>query len=324
MGQRTSSLGTFCRVDAFACVLLGYVVLVVLGGLVFWVVEMPVELKLREEVKELRRSFLQENPCVQEKSLTRLLEKALTAYQRDVAVLEADGEERHYDFTSALYFVIVTLTTMGSDSFSPTSDEAKLFCIVFCMLGIPLTLFLLMFLSDLLLPVVTYAPILHLRTFWGLPSARASLVHSGLLLVLVVAFLFLLPALIFSLVEPAWSFLDALFFCFVILSTVGQGGSSLGRNWSHTAKEMLELFTTCYLLVGLVVILTFKETVMQVPQVRAMIRLCSGLQYGGLEEEEDEGEETQYCLHICTISSSHMRTTTDPQTSRTTGDDDWK
>lgn len=113
MGQRTSSLGSFCRANAFAGLLLGYVVLVVLGGLVFWVVEMPVEEMLREEVKELRRSFLQENPCVQEKRLTRLLEKALTARQRDVAVLEADGEERRYDFTSALFFVIATLTTMG-------------------------------------------------------------------------------------------------------------------------------------------------------------------------------------------------------------------
>lgn len=65
---------------------------------------------------------------------------------------------------------------------------------------------------------------------------------------------------------------------------------------------------------------TFKETVRQVPQVRAVIRLCSGPQYGELEGFGLHllEEETQYCLHICTISTLHMKTTTiDPQTSRT-------
>lgn len=133
----------------------------------------------------------------------------------------------------------------GSDSYTPKSDEAKLFCIFYCTLGIPLTLFLLTLLSDLLLPVVTHGPVHHLHTYWGLPYARAALVHAGLLLAVVLFLLFLLPALLVCVVEPDWSFLDALFFCFVVLSTVGQGGDSLGRNWGPAAKETLQLLTTC-------------------------------------------------------------------------------
>lgn len=56
---------------------------------------------------------------------------------------------------------------------------------------------------------------------------------------------FLLPALLVCVLEPDWSFLDALFFCFVTLSTVGQGGNSPGMTWSATAKETLELLITC-------------------------------------------------------------------------------
>lgn len=148
-------------------------------------------------------------------------------------------KRRHtvFDFTAC--------SSSGSDSYTPKSDEAKLFCIVYCTLGIPLTLFLLTLLSNLLLGVITHTPLHHLRTYWGLPHSWATLVHAGLLFVLVLCFLFLLPALLICVVEPDWNFLDALFYCFVILSTVGQGGNSLGRSWSPVAKETLDLLTTC-------------------------------------------------------------------------------
>ncbi|XP_074479754.1 potassium channel, subfamily K, member 7 [Sebastes fasciatus] len=322
MAQLVSSLGLFCRVNAFACLFLCYLLFILLGGVVFTSVEKSVEKELRAEVEELRRSFLQENPCVEESRLRQVLGKALSAHQSDVAVLKSDADERRYDFTSSLYFVIVTLTTMGSDSYTPKSDEAKLFCIFYCTLGIPLTLFLLTLLSNLLLPVITHAPVHHLTTYWGLPYARAASIHASLLSVLLLSLLFLLPALLVCVVEPDWSFLDALFFCFVILSTVGEGGNSLGRSWSTTSRETLQLLTTCYLLVGLVVIITFKDTVQQVPRVCAVMRLFSGPQYAELEgvhhlsemtlSEDSCEDEPQYSQSICTISSTPLELTGSP------------
>ncbi|KAF1380346.1 hypothetical protein PFLUV_G00162700 [Perca fluviatilis] len=292
MAQLVSSLGLFCQVNAFACLLLSYLLFILLGAVVFTAVEGPLEKQLRAEMEDVRGSFLRENPCVQPGRLSQLLERALAAHQNDVAVLKAEAEDTRYDFTSSLYFVIVTLTTMGSDSYTPKSDEAKLFCIFYCALGIPLTLFLLTLLSDLLLPVVTHAPVHHLHTYW---------------------------ALLVCLLEPDWSFLDALFFCFVILSTVGQGGNSLGRNWGPAAKETLQLLTTCYLLVGLVVIITLRDTVLQVPRVCAVMRLFSGPQYAELEcdlseltlSEENCEDEPEYSQSICTISSTPLELMSD-------------
>ncbi|XP_034413694.1 potassium channel subfamily K member 1 [Cyclopterus lumpus] len=311
-------LGRFCRLNAFACLVLGYLLFILLGALVFTAVEKPMETELRAEVEELRRSFLLDNPCVRESGLNALLGRALSAHRSDVVVLKADGNESRYDFTSTLYFVIVTLTTVGSDSYTPKSDEAKLFCIFYCALGIPLTLFLLTLLSNHLLPAVAHAPVHHLHTHWGLPYTRAILVHAACLSVLVLSFLFLLPALLLCALQPDWSFLDALFFCFVVLSTVGQGGNSLGRNWGPTAKEMLQLLTTCYLLVGLVVIITVKDTVLQVPRVCAVLRLFSGPHCAELEgvhlselalSEEPCEEEPQYSQSICTVSSYPLELT---------------
>lgn len=245
MAQRWPSAGLRCRALAFPCLLLCYLHFVLLGGLVFMTLEMPVEERLRAEVEELRRSFLLENPCVREKRLDELLGKALSAHHNDVAVLEAEAEERRCDLTSSLYFVIITLTTMGSDSYAPQSDQAKFFCILYCTLGIPLTLFLLHLLSDVLLPVITDRPVRRLRTLLGVSHTGAALVHAGLLSLLLLGLLLLFPALLVSAVEPDWTFLDAVFFCFIILSTVGQGGDALGRNWDPTSKETLELLITC-------------------------------------------------------------------------------
>lgn len=113
MAQLVSSLGLFCQVHAFACLALCYLLFIVLAGVVFTAMEKPVEKELRGEVEELRGSFLQENQCVDEGRLSELLGKALSAYRSDVAVLKADADDTRYDFTSSLYFVIVTLTTMG-------------------------------------------------------------------------------------------------------------------------------------------------------------------------------------------------------------------
>lgn len=113
MARLISLLVQLIRANIISCLLLCYLLLVLLGGVVFTAVERPVELGLRAEVEELRRSFLQDNPCVEESRLRELLGTVLSAHRSDVAVLKADADDRRYDFTSSLYFVIVTLTTMG-------------------------------------------------------------------------------------------------------------------------------------------------------------------------------------------------------------------
>lgn len=66
---------------------------------------------------------------------------------------------------------------------------------------------------------------------------------------------------------------------------------------------------------GLVVIITLKDTILQVPQVCALMRLLSGQQFRELEGvhlneetlcEDNTAEEPQYSQAICTISSTPL------------------
>lgn len=84
----------------------------IIGAVIFMVLEQPEQNSLAAEVHELRVRFLENNQCVKERSLDRLLRKVLSAEKRGVSV-KADSDEYNFDFTSSLFFVITFLTTTG-------------------------------------------------------------------------------------------------------------------------------------------------------------------------------------------------------------------
>ncbi|KAJ8008103.1 hypothetical protein DPEC_G00101290 [Dallia pectoralis] len=270
------SFHKFCQSHAFCFLLLSYVLFTIFGSLVLMAIEQPEGTQFQAQILELRQRFLRDNRCVQEGSLDIMLQKVHAPDYRNIAVLDADRDKWSWDFTSSVFFVVNVLATSGYGNSNPTTDMAKLFCMFYSLLGIPLTLFVLSCLSDLLLPVVTRVPVRLLRTRWGLPYRRAVLLHVSLLSLVLVVFLLLVPAISLCFLEPRWSFLDSLFFCVMTLSTVGEGEYQLGKKHSKTAKECLEFLTTCYLILGIVMLLTFQGTALEVPQVQAVLRMFCG------------------------------------------------
>ncbi|KAM8881579.1 potassium channel, subfamily K, member 7 [Synchiropus picturatus] len=295
---------------AFCSLSVCYLLLLLLGARLFQLLELPLEKQLQQQARELRQSFLQDNSCVQESQLEELLARCLSAQHAEVPVLEEDEEQRQWSFISSLYFVILSLTTTGAESYSPRSDEAKVFLVFYCTLGIPLTLLILTLLSHLLHPILTLYPLQFLRSRCTLSLTQSALIHFTFLSILVLVLLLVLPALLLWSQQPQWSFLDSLFFCFLTLSTVGPGRKSPGGDYGAAGQNGVKLLSAGYLLVGLVVLLTLKETALQVPQVRALLRfLCGshhvelkGFNLNELTSEEQE-EDRQYTSSICTVSS---------------------
>lgn len=84
----------------------------IFGAVIFMVLEQPEQNELVAEEHEFWVRFLENNQCVKESSLDRLLRKVLLAGKRGVTV-KAHSDEYNFDFTSSLFFVITFLTTTG-------------------------------------------------------------------------------------------------------------------------------------------------------------------------------------------------------------------
>uniref|UniRef100_A0A4W4GUN5 Potassium channel domain-containing protein n=1 Tax=Electrophorus electricus TaxID=8005 RepID=A0A4W4GUN5_ELEEL len=267
---------TFCRYHAFTFLTIAYVLYIITGGVIFMLLEQPEEDLLDAEVHEFVGRFLEDHKCVQERSLRNLLRKVLFTDRRGIAVLKSESNEYNFDFTSSLFFIITFLTTTGYGVTVPLSDEGRAFCMLYCLVGIPLTFFLFSSITDALLPWVTHAPIRYLQIYWGLSHNRAALLCCGGLAACTATLFFVLPAITLCLVERKWTFLQSLYYCFISLSTIGLGDYLPGRVQSQSMRLGLEFATSCYLVLGLVALLVVLESFWELQQVQALLRVFAG------------------------------------------------
>lgn len=120
-----------------------------------------------------------------------------------------------------------------------------MFCMLYCVFGIPLTFLLLSCITHALVPRLSHVPIHHLHIYWGLSHNKAALIYCGILAVCTATLFFLLPAVSLCLLEKDWSFLESFYFCFISLSTIGLGDYLPGQTHSRAARQALEFATSC-------------------------------------------------------------------------------
>lgn len=103
----------------FASLLLGYVLYLVFGAIIFSSVELPYEDLLRQELRAVKQRFLQENECLSEERLERFLKTALDASSYGVSILNNASANWNWDFTSSLFFASTVLSTTGECGSGP-------------------------------------------------------------------------------------------------------------------------------------------------------------------------------------------------------------
>ncbi|VDK21329.1 unnamed protein product [Taenia asiatica] len=97
-------------------------------------------------------------------------------------------------------------------------------------------------------------------------STRARAFHLIMVVVLVFTLILFLPAYIFMRLEPGWSYLDSVYFCFISLTTIGFGDFVPGRGAIHgyasnsaqaykLAQELYNIAVVVYLIGGTTMIM---------------------------------------------------------------------
>ncbi|XP_077153789.1 potassium channel subfamily K member 1-like [Ranitomeya variabilis] len=249
----TSSIVVSHRPFFFLILLLSYVLYLVIGAFVFSTLEQPYEDQLRNKVEELWNEFLKYHPCLSEELLDDFIRKVLLVKSFGMSVLQnSSGFGVKWDFVSSLFFTGTTLATIGYGNPVPISESGKLFCLFYSIVGIPFTLSLLSIGAQNLLFLLRDKPIHVLLLRCNFARNKLEWIHAGVLISLLSLLSFFIPAIVFNCVEENWSYVDALYFCFISLSTVGLGDYVPGEKSGQRMPALYKLLVLCYLFVGLI------------------------------------------------------------------------
>ncbi|KAG8230585.1 hypothetical protein J437_LFUL004498 [Ladona fulva] len=204
-----------------------------------------------------------------DEALEDLIREVMEASKRGVSAVRNVTGEPNWSFGQSLFFSSTVITTIGYGHVTPLSKGGKIFCIVYATLGIPLTLVLLTALVERLASGPSSALLRALNSRLGhlYPPFTLRLLHLTLLLLILAPLLFFIPAAIFSNIEPTWDYLDALYYCFISLTTIGLGDYVPGDNPDQPYRPLYKVATTMYLLIGLTLMMLALTVFYDIPQL---------------------------------------------------------
>ncbi|XP_034373498.1 potassium channel subfamily K member 7 [Arvicanthis niloticus] len=275
-----------------------------LGAVVLQALEGPPALHLQAQLRAELAAFQAEHrACLPPEALEELLGAVLRAQAHGVSSSLGNGSETsNWDLPSALLFTASVLTTTGYGHMAPLSSGGKAFCVAYAALGLPASLALVAALRHCLLPAFS-CPGAWVAVRWQLAPAQAALLQASGLGLLVAGVFVLLPALVLWGIQSDCSLLEAIYFCFGSLSTIGLGDllPAHGRGLHPAIYHLGQFALLGYLLLGLLAMLLAVETFSELPQVRAMVKYFGPS--GSRTNEDQDGILDQDELALSTMPS---------------------
>lgn len=112
---------------------------------------------------------------------------------------------------------------------------------VYAFVGVPFTMLVLTACAQRLMHLFTYWPLDLCRRQMGCAPRTAASTHFLALLVVMVLCFLVVPAVVFSSIEERWSFLDAFYFCFISLCTIGLGDYVPGEQPGQRLRPLYKI-----------------------------------------------------------------------------------
>uniref|UniRef100_A0A3Q4HXF8 Potassium channel subfamily K member n=1 Tax=Neolamprologus brichardi TaxID=32507 RepID=A0A3Q4HXF8_NEOBR len=161
-----------------------------------------------------------------------------------------------WKFAGSFYFAITVITTIGYGHAAPSTYGGKVFCMLYALLGIPLTLVMFQSVGERINTFVRY--LLHrLKKCLGMRRTEVSLVNMVTIGFISCMSTLCVGAVAFSHFE-GWTFFHAFYYCFITLTTIGFGDYvALQNEHALQKKPQYVAFSFIYILTGLAVIGAF-------------------------------------------------------------------
>ncbi|XP_074945237.1 potassium channel subfamily K member 16 isoform X1 [Phalacrocorax aristotelis] len=250
--------------------IVGYLCYLLLGAMVFHLLETRAESHFRDQFQLKKLKFLQNHTCLDRQDLEQFAQVLMEAWEKGVNPEGNSMNTSNWDFGNSFFFAGTVVTTIGYGNQSPSTVAGQIFCVFYALFGVPLNLAFLNRLGKGLNA--------HLITLgrWVQKPGRAQLYHqkdfhasiaasflrfltaSQVVQTLAVAifltagtlFFLVFPPLVFSYVE-GWSYGEGFYFTFITLSTIGFGDYVVGTNPNKHYIPAYRSLTAIWIVLGL-------------------------------------------------------------------------
>ncbi|XP_037376783.1 potassium channel subfamily K member 17 [Talpa occidentalis] len=236
------------RMPRTALLLLAYLAHLALGTSVFWMLESPAAKNSSDRFQSDKWALLRNFTCLDGPALEMLIRGIIQAYKSGDITFDNTTSMGRWELEGSFFFSVSTITTIGYGNLSLHTMAARIFCIFFALVGIPLHLVVLNQLGHLMQRGMHNCT-RRLGGAWQDPAKARWLAGTGALLSGLLLFL-LLPPLLFSHVE-GWSYMESFYFAFITLSTVGYGDYVIGMNPSRSYPVLYKYTVSLWILFGM-------------------------------------------------------------------------
>uniref|UniRef100_A0A8C4Z4N4 Potassium channel, subfamily K, member 17 n=1 Tax=Gadus morhua TaxID=8049 RepID=A0A8C4Z4N4_GADMO len=206
---------------------------VLTGGVVFWKLEGNLG---REDISAILSLYV---------FIFQVLQDASKAGLSIKGNQTSDG---FWKFTSSAVFAATVVTTIGYGNISPKTTVGQIFCVFFALFGIPLNIVVLNRVGKYMLTIErNICDFLQGKTTH--PRCSRFLVHLVSYLCGVVLF-FVVPMVVFK-GHEGWSYSQAIYYCFITLSTIGFGDYVADSNPEQAYPEWYSFIMASWIFFGL-------------------------------------------------------------------------
>uniref|UniRef100_A0A452HL47 2P domain potassium channel Talk-1 n=1 Tax=Gopherus agassizii TaxID=38772 RepID=A0A452HL47_9SAUR len=236
------------RINWTLVLVLGYLFYLLLGAMVFQLLEKQAEAQSRDQFQLEKLKFLQNYTCLDKQALEQFVQVILEAWEKGVNPEGNSTNPSNWDFSNSFFFAGTVVTTIGYGNLAPSTVAGQVFCVFYALFGVPLNLAFLNQLGKGL-----NAHLLTLERWVHKPGrARVQLQTLALALFLTAGTLLFLvfPPMIFSYVE-GWSYGEGFYFTFITLSTIGFGDYVVGTDPNKHYISMYRSLAAIWIVFGL-------------------------------------------------------------------------